>query len=108
MDEKNLVKNAIVRRIVPGRIVYVSTTADEAGENTYAFKLDRIIIKDENGGVRPYRGEPLSDLGVAVGKEVSVSGEISPQNHDLNLIVEPGKKSKHGNLRALVESYFKR
>jgi hypothetical protein len=61
---------AVVQRIVPGRLVYV--TPVDAPDRVVGFKLDQLVIREVDGAVRPYRGESLSTLGLATGRKVSV------------------------------------
>jgi hypothetical protein len=66
-DEK-----AVVERVVPGKLVYVSTSATPS--DTYGFKLDQVVIRKADGSCRPYRGEPFADLGLDSGRIVVVWG----------------------------------
>ncbi len=63
---------AVVQRVVPGRLVYVSTHKDS--DHLFGFKLDQLVIRKADGSCRPYRGEPLSELGLASGRKVVVWG----------------------------------
>jgi len=86
---------AIVRRIVPGRLVYVET----GPEKTYAFKLDKMVIRSSDGSVCRYRGEPLAELGIKVGKRVVVWG-IDHGDAEPTLVVDAagtGSLSRLGN-----------
>ncbi len=58
---------------MPGKLVYVTTTNDPPPE-IYGFKLNQLVIRRADGSCRPYRGEPLSDLGVNSGRKVVVWG----------------------------------
>lgn len=69
-------KVAFVRRIVPGKLVYVETRP----EHVYALKLNQVVIRERDGFCRPYRGEPLSDLGLDAGRKVVVWGLDSPSD----------------------------
>jgi len=57
-----------VQRIVPGRLVYVSTAQDQ----TYAFTPNYVVIQKNDGSFRHYRGEPFSELGLDVGRPVMI------------------------------------
>jgi hypothetical protein len=76
-DELNfqpgLDETAVVERVVPGKLVYVTTTNDPPAK-IYGFKLNQLVIRKADGSCRPYRGEPLSDLGVDSGRKVVVWG----------------------------------
>lgn len=63
---------AVVERIVPGRLVYVSTQAST--HDVYGFKLDQLVIRHADGSCQPYRGEPLAALGLSTGRKVVVWG----------------------------------
>ena len=77
---------AVVERVVPGKLVYV--TADHEGSaNTYSFKLDQLVLRKADGSCRPYRGEPLSELGVAHGRKVIVWG-INHTNVSPTLVID--------------------
>jgi len=64
---------AVIERIVPGRLVYV-WKPNEPHSKTYGFKLDQLVIRKKDGSCRPYRGEPLSELGLDSGRKVVVWG----------------------------------
>ena len=64
---------AVVQRVVPGRLVYVSTAKD-SDHRIIGFKLDQLVIRKADGSCRPYRGEPLSELGLSSGRKVVVWG----------------------------------
>jgi hypothetical protein len=64
---------AVVVRVVPGRLVYVSTHKD-SDHHIFGFKLDQLVIRKVDGSCRPYRGEPLSELGLSSGRKVVVWG----------------------------------
>jgi hypothetical protein len=66
-------ENAVVERIVPGKLVYVRTVGGSPPE-TLGFKLDQLIIRNADGSCRPYRGEPLTDWGLVSGSKVVVWG----------------------------------
>lgn len=61
---------AVVQRIVPGRLVYV--TSADMPDKVVGFKLNQLVIREVNGSVRPYRGKSLSTLGLSTGRKVSV------------------------------------
>lgn len=66
-------KVARVDRVVPGRLVYVDTHPEAPVEaSTCAFPLDKLIIMESNGVFHPYRGEPLSELGLKPGRRVKL------------------------------------
>jgi len=97
--------SAKIRRIVPGKLVYVETSPEEV----YAVKLDNILIQKSDGSLEHYRGEPLSTLGLDSGKSVMVwtdSDEMAPRN----LVVEsrPASRSILGSTISNVTDYFKR
>ena len=64
---------AVVQRVVPGRLVYVSTHSDP-DHDIVGFKLNQLVIRKADGSCRPYRGEPLSALGLSSGRKVVVWG----------------------------------
>jgi hypothetical protein len=66
-------EDAVVERVVPGKLVYVRTTSDSPPK-TFGFKLDQLVIRKADGSCRPYRGEPLSDWGLSSGSKVVVWG----------------------------------
>jgi hypothetical protein len=64
---------AVVERVVPGKLVYVRV--DETPEkDVYGFRLDKLVLRKPDGSCRPYRGEPLADLGVVNGRKLFVWG----------------------------------
>jgi hypothetical protein len=73
---------AVVRRVVPG-VVYVELTPDK----TIAFKLDSMMIREGDGSIRPYRGEPLSSLGVTPGRKVTIT-DVSELKAEPKMIVD--------------------
>jgi hypothetical protein len=77
---------AVIERVVPGRLVYVRTTG-EAPTDTYGFKLDQVVIRKADGSCRPYRGEPLADLGIESGRIVVVWG-IRNRNVQPTLVID--------------------
>jgi hypothetical protein len=85
---------AIIQRIVPGRLVYV-TKQNEDPAKMYIFKLDRLIIRKSDGSCRPYRGEPLSELGLRIGGKVVVWG-IEHKNVSPALVVDVDYSFSHG------------
>ena len=96
---------ALVRRVVPGKLVYIEMKPEEV----YAIKLDNILIRKSDGSYDHYRGEPLSTLGLDSGKTVVVRTDkdgSAPQN----LLVEaiPVSRSIFGSKFSSVTDYFKR
>jgi hypothetical protein len=94
MDEIREGKDRIgvVRRVVPGQLVYVEL----APEETYAVKLDSIIIRKSDGSYEHYRGEPLSELGLDTGRRVVVwtdNSGAAPRN----LVVQAKPQAKSGS-----------
>ena len=65
-----------VQRVVPGKLVYVAPLSKP--ESTYVFKLDKVCVLHNDGSLTPYRGEPLSSVGLGIGKKVRVVGMDSP------------------------------
>jgi len=66
-------QNCRVERVVPGRLLYVDAPSETGSQSsTFAFPLDRVIVVESNGNAHPYRGEPLSDLGLKTGRKVRV------------------------------------
>lgn len=59
-----------ISRVVPGRLLYV--TPLDHPDRTYAVKLNTVLIEQPDGSVTPYRGEPLPDIGLVEGKEITV------------------------------------
>jgi hypothetical protein len=55
-------------------------------QSSFAFKLDQLIIREPDGSFRPYRGEPLSDLGIKSGRLVNV-GETE-EDGEPTLVIE--------------------
>lgn len=93
---------ALVRRVVPGKLVYVEMKPEEV----YAVKLDNILIRKSDGSYDHYRGEPLATLGLDSGKRVVVWTDragVAPKN----LVVEaiPASRSIFGST---FSNYFKR
>jgi hypothetical protein len=82
-------ETAIVERVVPGRLVYVITTSHSPGRRC-GFKLDQLVIRKPDGSLRPYRGEPLSDLGVAKGRKVIVWG-VDNSDVQPTLVIDPNR-----------------
>jgi hypothetical protein len=82
---------AVVKRVVPGRLVYV-TKKGALDDSVFGFKLNHLIIREKDGSCRPYRGEPLSDLGIKSGSQVNI-GETSDEDGEPTLVValEPRK-----------------
>jgi hypothetical protein len=58
-----------ISRIVPDTLIYV--TSIDHPEKTYAVKLNTVLIEQPDGTVLPYRGEPLKEVGLVEGKEVT-------------------------------------
>jgi hypothetical protein len=75
-----------VQRVVPGRLLYVASQSKP--DSTYAFKLDKLCVLHSDGSLSPYRGEPLSSLGVSVGKTVRVVGMDSPNVPQALIVAE--------------------
>ncbi|HUI96951.1 MAG TPA: hypothetical protein VLX44_14425 [Xanthobacteraceae bacterium] len=69
---------AIVERVVPGKLVYVRVADPAAARDLYAFKLDKLVLRRADDSLQPYRGEPLSDLGVVPGRKVVTWGLDHP------------------------------
>jgi hypothetical protein len=65
---------AVVERVVPGRLVYVTVKGDASTEQVFGFKLNQMVLRNADGSCRPYRGEPLSELGVTSGAPVVIWG----------------------------------
>jgi hypothetical protein len=97
--------SAKIRRIVPGKLVYVETNPEEV----YAIKLDNILIQKSDGLFEHYRGEPLSTLGLDSGKSVMVWTD-SEGSAPRNLVVDarPASRSIFGSTFSNVTEYFKR
>jgi len=102
-------QTALVRRVVPGKLVYVELKPDEV----YAIKLDNIVIRKSDGSYDHYRGEPLSTLGLDSGRTVTVWTDkegIVPRS----LVVEENSGSRSiigssiGATISNVAEYFKR
>jgi hypothetical protein len=62
--------NAVVERVASGKLVYVRMKHEPPG-TSHPFKLDQLMIL-ERSGLRPYRGEPLAELGIEHGSAVFV------------------------------------
>jgi hypothetical protein len=61
-----------VVRSIPGRMIYVDVKRDsQPGNEVIALKGDHILVRDD-GEVRPYRGEPFSELGLDAGAMVEL------------------------------------
>jgi hypothetical protein len=84
---------AVVDRVVPGRLVYVTKKGAPPDESSIAFKLNQLIIRERDGSSRPYRGEPLADLGIKNGRLLNV-GETEVDGEP-TLVVETGPAGKH-------------
>jgi len=93
---------AYVRRVVPGQLVYVETKPEE----TYAVKLNNIIIRQSDGSYVRYRGEPLSELGLNSGSKVVVWTD-SPGAAPKNLVVE-ARRGSHSIFGSTLKKYFSR
>jgi hypothetical protein len=87
-------ETAVVERVVPGRLVYVTTKKDSRDE-LYGFKLDQLVIRKSDGSCRPYRGEPLSDLGVTSGRSVVVWG-IKYSDVEPTLVIDADRPREFG------------
>jgi hypothetical protein len=98
---------AVVRRIVPGKLVYVETKP----EKIYALKLDKLVIRKRDGSCYPYRGEPLSELGVNVGRKVVVWG-FDHDDTPPTLVIDADGSTTIGSALSQVAAkaveYFKR
>jgi hypothetical protein len=79
-------ETAVVERVVPGRLVYVATT-NVSHPQTIGFKLDQLVFRKADGTCQPYRGEPLSNLGIASGRKVIVWG-IENQDVKPTLVID--------------------
>jgi hypothetical protein len=90
---------AAVSRVVPGKLVYVETKHNDS-ERTYAVKLNQILVRKPDGSFCNYRGEPLSQIGVSVGREVVIMSDPD-QPYVLIAYKGPGKAS------AILESAAK-
>jgi len=98
-------QTALVRRVVPGKLVYVEVKPEEV----YAMRLDNIVIRRSDGSYDHYRGEPLSTLGLDSGRTVTVWTD-SEGTVPRSLVVDanPGSRSIIGSTIANVAEYFKR
>jgi hypothetical protein len=98
-------RTALVRRVVPGKLVYVELRPEEV----YAMKLDNIVIRKSDGSYDHYRGEPLSTLGLDSGKTVTVWTD-SEGTAPRSLVVDAssGSRSIIGSTISNVAEYFKR
>jgi hypothetical protein len=74
--ERGIDESAVIERVVPGKLVYVTTTSDPSRGKpyTFVFKLDQLVIRKSDGSCRPYRGEPLSEWNIHRGAKVVVWG----------------------------------
>ena len=91
---------AVVKRVVPGRLVYVAKK-DATDEDIFGFKLNQLTIREPDGSWRPYRGEPLSDLGIKIGRQVNV-GEVEEDGEPTLIIqVEPRVELTRGIATAI-------
>jgi hypothetical protein len=105
-------KHAVVRRIVPGKLVYVDlldANADTHELSPYPIKLDQVVIRKRDGSCSPYRGEPLSELGLEVGKTVTIWGADHPET----LVVDCGEpttifRNPLSQVASRAAEYFKR
>jgi hypothetical protein len=77
---------AVVKRVVPGRLVYVGKKG-ASDDTLIGFKLNHLVIREQDGACRPYRGEPLSDLGIKRGRLVNV-GEASGEDGEPTLVID--------------------
>jgi hypothetical protein len=77
--------SCFVKRVVPGKLVYVSPQRDP--EKSFAFKLDHVLIRKPDGSTDPYRGEPLAKLGVSTGTTAVCN--LDAQGKPDTLIVDP-------------------
>jgi hypothetical protein len=87
-------ETAVVERVVPGRLVYV-TTKNDSHDEAYGFKLDQLVIRKADGSCRPYRGEPLSELGVTSGRTVVVWG-IKYPDVEPTLVIDADRSGEFG------------
>jgi hypothetical protein len=67
--QKNFSIRGTVSRVVPGRLFYVDACDSD---RVFAVKLNTLLIRNEDGSVRRYRGEPFRSLGLKVGTPVTV------------------------------------
>jgi hypothetical protein len=98
-------QTALVRRVVPGKLVYVELKPDEV----YAMKLDNIVIRKSDGSYDHYRGEPLAALGLDSGRTVTVWTDnegMVPRN--LVVDANPVSRSIIESTISNVAEYFKR
>jgi hypothetical protein len=83
-----------VERLVPGKLVYVSTPRQVRSVSgyptlvpsaeTYAFRPDKIMIEDTGGSFRPYRGEPFSEVGLGIGRRVLI---VFDEQHEAHMLL---------------------
>jgi hypothetical protein len=92
--EPGVDEDAVVERVVPGKLVYVRTTGNSSPE-TLGFKLDQLIIRNPDGSCRPYRGEPLADWGLVSGSKVVVWG-IKHSNVRPALVIDVDRPKEIG------------
>ena len=95
-------QTALVRRVVPGQLVYVEMEPEEV----YAVKLNSIVIRQPDGSYVRYRGEPLSELGLDSGSRVIVWTD-SPGSPPRNLVVD-AKLGSPSILESTLKKYFRR
>jgi hypothetical protein len=92
-------ETAVVKRVVPGRLVYVAKKG-ASDDSLFGFKLDHLIIRELDGSNRPYRGA-LSDLGITSGRYLTI-GEKSEEDGEPTLVVnEPRKDLTRGIATAI-------
>lgn len=98
-------RTALVRRVVPGKLVYVEVKPEEV----YAMKLDNIVIRKSDGSYDHYRGEPLSTLGLDSGRTVTVWTD-SEGTAPRSLVVDENTSARSiiGSTISNVAEYFKR
>jgi hypothetical protein len=89
-----------VQRVVPGKLLYVDAGGAEA---PYVFTLDKVIVNEGGGAFHPYRGEPLSELGLTEGRKVNVIGLNDPKMHPM--LVIDSSSSKIANTAAKLWTF---
>jgi hypothetical protein len=70
--------DAVVERVVPGKLVYIRMMDRASAKDVYAFRLNKLVLRRADDSLQPYRGEPLSDLGVVPGRKLIVWGFDHP------------------------------
>jgi hypothetical protein len=92
--QTGLDEDALVERVVPGRLVYV-IKASESHDFLDCFKLDQMVIRQPDGYCRPYRGESLSDLGLGKGSRVVIR-KVGAADTRPTLVVDAGLSREAG------------